>query len=188
MPFLVEFHTADDVSITNVFIPKLRPVTAILESSIIYAPSYLSPYLLNVASQDMAVNGSITPVDFKYTVGGFSTAKWNRAFIDLQDGAQNFDPADFGAISNGLTNGVDIVVVKDGVEEVVENWKTNMDISMTMYNFDSPFKVGAYVGRWTILSDIGGPITLFPGDEIIARVQDDLLALDAFRFRLKLRQ
>lgn len=183
----LEFHTTDSVSITNIYIPKLRPVSAIMETGVKYATSYKSPYLLNGGSQSMAVNGSVAPVDFEYEITGLTNAKWIRSFIDLQDGAQNFDPEDFGALT-ALTNGVDIIVVKGGIETVMENWKTNMDISMTMYNFDSPFKIGAYIGRWTITSDIGSPITLNPGDKVILRVNDDLSGLDAFRFRLKLSQ
>lgn len=183
----LEFHTTDAISITNIFIPKLRPVSAIMETTVKYATSYKSPYLLNTGSQAMNVNGSITPVDFEYEITGSTTARWYRSFIDLQDGTQNFDPENFAAIT-ALTNGVDIIVVKDGVETVLENWKKNMDISMTMYNFDSPFKIGAYIGRWTINSDIGSPITLFPGDKIIARVRDNLTSIDAFRIRLKLSQ
>ena len=184
-----EFHTTNSISLTNIYIPKLQAVAAILETPIKYATSYKSPYLLNAASQDMRVAGTLgTPIDFKYIITGFTSAKWIRSFIDLQDGAQNFDPADFGAIASGLTNGVQIIVVKDGVEAVMETWKTNMDVSMTMFDFSSPFKVGAYVGRWTIVSDIGSPITLFPGDEIICRIRDTLTALDAFRFRTKLSQ
>jgi hypothetical protein len=184
----LQFHTADTISITNIFMPKITPVSAIMETAVKYASSYKSPYLENTGSQDLRVDGSTTPVDFIYTIAGLTSAKWIRSFVDLQDGAQNFDPANFGAISNGLTNGVDIIVEKDGVEYVIENWKTNMDISMTMYDFSSPFKIGAYVGRWTIASDLGTPVTLFPNDKIIIRINDNLTALDAFRFRVKLSQ
>lgn len=183
-----EFYTADTVSITNLYIPKIAPVGAIPESPIVFASSYMSPYLENASSQAMNVDGSSTPIDFKYIVTGFSSVKWNRSFIDLQDGNQNFNPEDFGAITNGLSNGVEIIVNKDGVETVLETWKTNMDISMTMYDFESPYRLGAYIGRWTIQRDIGAPLTLFPGDEIIVRINDNLTALSAFRFRVKLKQ
>jgi hypothetical protein len=184
----LEFHTADTISLTNCFIPKLRPVSAILEAAVKYATSYQSPYLLNGASQDMNVDGSDTPVDFVHTCTGLTRCTWQRSFIDLQDGNTNFNPEDFGAITGGLTNGVEIIVVKDGVETLMETWKTNMDISMTMYNFDSPYRAGAYIGRWTITSDIGSPITLFQGDQVILRVNDNLTGPDAFRMRLKLSQ
>lgn len=184
----IEFHTTNSVAITNIFIPKLRSVSAVISNTIVYADSYMSPYLLNGASQNMAVDGSGTSVDFKYTVSGLNSAKWRRSFIDLEDGAQEFLPENFGAIAGGLANGVDVIVVKDGSEIIIENWKNNMDISMTCYDFNNPYKVGAYIGRWTISSDLGEPITLFPDDEIILRINDDLTGLDSFRFRLKLRQ
>jgi len=183
-----QFHTADTISITNIFIPKIRVIASIPETPITYGSSYKSPYMLNGGSDDMTVDGSTTPVDFTYTIVGFSPGRWVRNFIDLQDGTQNFQPEDFGAINGGLTNGIDIIVLKDGVETILENWKTNMDISMTCYDFTSPFKAGAYIGRWTITSDIGSPITLFPDDGLIIRINDNLGALDAFRFRAKLKQ
>jgi hypothetical protein len=37
-------------------------------------------------------------------------------------------------------------------------------------------------------SDIGGPMTFFPSDKIIARVQDDLTTIESFRLRLKMSQ
>jgi hypothetical protein len=186
--FRLEFHTTDTVSITNIYIPKLQVVASISETPIVYGSAYKSPYMLNGGSQDMTVDGSTTPVDFTYTVTGISPARWYRNFIDLQDGAVDFLPENFGAINNGLTNGVDIIVVKDGVETVLENWKTNMDISMTCYDFTSPYRAGSYIGRWTIERDIGNPITLYPNDGLIIRIKDNLTALDAFRFRAKLKQ
>ena len=184
----LEFHTTNEVCITNLFIPKLRVVSSVIQTSTVYATSYKPPYLLDGAVQDMAVDGSTTPVDYIYTATGIGAARWNRSFIDLQDGNQDFLPENFGSITNGLTNGVDIIVQKDGVETILENWKTNMDISMTCYDFTSPFRTGSYIGRWTINSDIGSPITLFPNDQIIIRINDNLTTLDAFRFRAKLRQ
>jgi len=120
-------------------------------------------------------------------VTGVGSAKWTRSFIDLQDGVQDFQPELFGVLA-ALPNGVQIIVEKDGVEEILETWNTNMDISMTCYDFSAPYKAGAYIGRWTILSDLNTPITLFPGDKIICRIRDPLVGIDAFRFRVKLRQ
>lgn len=184
----IEFHTADPVCITNIFIPKLSVISTIPETAITYAASYKSPYMLNGASDDMTIDGSVTPVDFIYTITGFAPARWYRSFIDLQDGIQDFQPDNFGAITNGLINGVEVIIQKDGIEYIIETWNTNMDISMTCFDFSSPYKAGAYIGRWTITSDIGNPITLFPDDQIIIRINDNLTGLDSFRFRAKLRQ
>ena len=184
-----EFHTVNTVSLTNCFIPKLRVIASVSQSSVVLPDAYKNPYMLNAThGQDMAQNGSVTPIDYEYEVTGFGTAGWVRNFIDLQDGVQAFQPENFGAIVGGLTNGVDVIVEKDGVEIPIENWKTNMDISMTCYDFTPPYKAGAYIGRWTITSDLGASITLFPGDKLIVRVSDDLTDLDVFRFRSKLKQ
>ena len=185
----IEFHTTDAIGITNIYIPKLAIIAAVPETPIVFAASYKSPYLTNVTfDQDMAQAGSLgVPIDFEYEVTGNSPARWTRSFIDLQDGAQDFQPDDFGALA-ALVNGVQIIVEKDGVEYVMETWNSNMDISMTCYDFSAPYKAGAYIGRWTILSDLNAPITLFPGDKIICRIRDTLTGLDAFRFRIKLKQ
>jgi hypothetical protein len=186
---ILEFHTSDAVSITNIYIPKLMVVASIAETPIVLPSAYKSPYLLNNGSQSMTVDGSVTPVDFTYQITGFSNARWVRNFIDLEDGNVDFVPENFGAISGGLANGVDVIVEKDGVEYIIENWKTNMDISMTCYDFSSPYRTGSYIGRWTITSDLGGtPITLFPDDILIVRINDNLEGLDDFRFRAKIKQ
>jgi len=186
--FKLQFHTTDTISITNIYIPKIRVVASIPETPITYGTSYKSPYMLNGGSDDMTVDGSVTPVDFTYTVSGFSPARWVRNFIDLEDGNQTFLPENFGAISGSLMNGVEIIVLKDGVETILETWKTNMDISMTCYDFTQPYRSGSYIGRWTITSDLGSPITLFPNNGVIIRINDDLTGLDTFRFRAKLKQ
>jgi len=180
----IEFHTTYPISLTNLFIPKIQPVISINKSATKFATAYNSPYLLNTGSQDMNVNGSVTPVVFSYTALN-EVETWQRSFIDLQDGIQDFQPTQFGALS-ALINGVQVAVIKNGVETVIETWRTNMDISMTMFDFQSNYKAGAYIGRWTITSDMGTPITLFKGDSIIIRINDNLSTLDAFRFRLKI--
>lgn len=186
-----EFHTVNKVSLTNVFIPKLRIISSTPETPVIYADAYNGVFLKNGASEDMVVDGTLgSPIDFKYTLVGLARGLWHRSFIELTDGNQDFISSNFGAIVGGLTNGVQIIVVRNGFEKVLETWKSNMDISLTMFDFRSPYRQGEYVGRWTIPSDIGGPITLFEGDEIILRVRDllDTLALDSFRFKIKIKQ
>lgn len=184
----LEFYTSDPVSISHLFINKTQSVLSISQSPIVYPSSYKSPYLLNMGSQDMNVNGSVTPIDFIYQVEGTSPTYWHRSFIDLRDGNNAFYPDDFGEIATGLINGVDIIIEKDGVEFLLENWKTNMDISMSCYDFTPPYITGAYIGRWTISSDLGSPLTLFSGDKIICRINDNLTGLTKFRFRVKLKQ
>lgn len=185
----IEFHTTNTIGITNIYVPKLMVIASIPETSIVLPSSYKAPYLLNGGSQDMAVDGSVTPVDFVYEITGASPGRWVRNFIDLQDGNQTFLPENFGAITGSLTNGVDIIAEKDGIEYLLENWKTNMDISMTCYDFTQPYRSGAYIGRWTITNDTGGsPITFFPGDKLIVRIKDNLIPLELFRFRAKFKQ
>jgi len=186
----IEFHTIDTISLTNIYMPKVVSVSATIETSVVFAASYNGVLLANPlnSSTDMNVDGSITPVDFVYEVTGLTRALWHRSFIELTDGNQAFLSDNFGAIAGGLTNGVDIIVLRNGVEKVLETWKTNMDISLTMFDFNSPYRQGEYIGRWTLPSDIGSPISLFEGDKIIFRVRDDLLTLDSFRNKIKVKQ
>ena len=180
-----EFHTVNSISLTNLFIPKLRSVSAFVESAIKYASSYISAELENGGSTNMVVDGSETPADFVYTAP--QTIKWYRSFVELTGGTQAFDSQDFGNIS-ALTNGVQLIVEKDGVETIMETWKNNMNISKTMYDFTTPYKQGEYTGRWTLSSDIGSPITLFAGDKIICRINDNLTvggSLQTFVFNIK---
>lgn len=187
----LEFHTADEVSLTNVFMPKTVSVSSTLEQPVVFADAYNGVFLKNVASDDMVVDGTLgSPIDFKYTLIGLARGLWNRSFIELTDGTQNFNSSNFGAIVGGLANGVQVIVKRNGIEKIIETWKTNMDISLTMFDFNSPYRQGEYIGRWTLPSDLGAPITLFDGDEIILRVRDLLstLGLESFRFKIKLKQ
>ncbi len=62
----------------------------------------LSEMLLNGGSEDMAVDGSVTPVEFSFTVPADRRIRISRVFITIEDGNQEFDPQDFGAINEGL--------------------------------------------------------------------------------------
>ena len=179
-----EFHTDDGVGLTNISVQKSALVTSRNLPVILYPEYALSKFLTDTGgSEDMNVDGSTTPVDFYSEAVVLSFLE--RSFMGLKDGLTDFTSSNFGAINGGLTNGVDIIIKSDGVELPIANWKTNYDISLTMYDFYSPFKDGAYVGRWTFSKDNGNPYAMRPGDRFIVRINDNLTGLDFFKFRVK---
>lgn len=181
----LEFNTTVGVGVTNLAVPKNKFVA--VASSIVFGSNNLSALLKNPLdnSPDMNVNGSITPVDFEYEVPAGKILKLRRTFLALKDGVSDFTSTNFGAISGGLTNGVDVLITHLGVEYLLTTWKTNYDISLTMYDFYSPYKDGAYAGRWSFEKDTGEPFTLEQGDKIIARIKDDLTGTDIFQQSIK---
>ena len=179
----LEFHTIDGVGLTNISIQKSILATVRNLPTVLYAEQGLSALLLNGASPDMNVNGSVTPVDFEFEATVLSFIE--RSFIALTNGLTEHTSSNFGAINGGLTNGVDVIILSDGVEIPIANWKTNIDIPLTMYDYNNPFKDGAYAGRWTFSRDTGEPYALRPGDKVVLRIQDDLTGLDLFQFRIK---
>jgi hypothetical protein len=180
----VEFCTVDPVGITNFSIQKTIITASRIITSVKNPADRISEYLMNGAIQNMNVDGSVTPVDFIYEVGGDQTELFNRLIFSLVDGLTEFSSGNFGALS-ALTSGVEMIIEVAGVEYIQEIWQTNMDISETCYDFTNPYKDGAYVGRWTFSRDTNSPVFLPAGSKFIARVNDDLTGLDLFQMRLK---
>lgn len=180
------FHTSDTVNITRTIIT--RAITTISQSLGIEleADKYLSQLLLNSASSNMAVTGSLAnPVDFTYTVPAGKKVSLRRMLIMLKQGQNEFSSDNFAAI-NALTNGVDMRIVKNnGVEVPMELWFENADISLTMYDFANPYKDGTYIGRHSFDRDVGDFITLRQGDTFRIRIQDNLGSIVKFLSLLK---
>lgn len=150
--------------------------------------NYLSVFLLDGVVKDMAVDGSITPVEYNFTVPTDRRVKLSRAFITIEDGPLAFRPGDFGAISGPLANGVEVSVTPSGGSKtVLELWQTNREIRNTYFDFDASFRTdGQYVGRWTITEDFdGGELFLNDSDKFSVLIQDDLGPLDFMSYRLK---
>ena len=154
--------------------------------------NYVSEYLTNGGSEDMAVNGG-TPVEFSYTVPADTIVYVTRSFVAIEDGSVAFNPAHFAALGAALGNGVEVSITPNGGSKVVlELWKTNRQVRDTMFDFDQEFKSdGAYIGRWTFGKDLGNftndkpGIELNAGDKFSVIVQDDLTDLDWMSFKIK---
>lgn len=150
--------------------------------------NYLSTYLLDGSTINMAVDGSVTPVIYRYTVPANTRVSIVRSFITLEHGAAAFAPGVFAALGAELTNGVEISVTPSGGSKVVlELWKTNRHVRDTFFDFDQTFRTdGIYTGRWTFANDLNGNgIVLKTGDVFDFKIQDDLSAVSYFSFKIK---
>lgn len=140
--------------------------------------------LLNVASNDMAVNGAATPVVFKYTVPAGKVFFPARVIVYFE-GATNFSSNLFADIGVGpLANGVEIACAGT----LWRTWKDNVDVGNTMYDADGK-KVYAkdtksISGRWTFVKEMRDPIKMVTGEEFSFTINDDLSALIFFRVTL----
>ncbi len=142
----------------------------------------LKTYLLNGSSIEMKVNGSVTPVIFKYTVPTGKILLLVRMIIYLS-GSTDFADDKFGN-QTALTNGVEVAVDSN----VWEIWKDNIDLTTCMFDTEGR-KVFAkdtksIGGRWTFSKEVGGPIELVAGEIISVTINDNLSGLDHFRAKI----
>lgn len=150
--------------------------------------NYLSTYLLDGSTIDMAVDGSSTAVTYRYTVPSNTRVSLNRGFLVIEHGAAAFAAGVFGALGAALTNGVEISITPAGGSKVVlETWKTNRQVRDTFFDFDQTFRTdGVYTGRWTFTRDLNNNgIVLTSGDVFDFKIQDNLSTLDYMSFKIK---
>ena len=154
-----------------------------------FANNYFAEFLKDGSTINMAVDGSVTPVEYSFTVATDTRIRLSNGLLTLEDGNQQFSPENFGAIPGALPNGIETSITPfGGVKTVLETWKINRDIQSTMFRFKNQFKQdGAYVGMWEFASDLSGGKGLYlnEGDKFSMLVQDDLSALDFKCFNLK---
>ena len=135
-------------------------------------------------NRNMNVNGSVTPQIFgirntEATIG--AAFDITRLMVYGETNALG-TLEKFGDIAGGLTKGVVLRKV-DGDYKNIINWKTNGDMSNTMYDFK--FVAAAaqaqdgFVGRFT-LAKLGSVVRLNPGEDLQCVVQDDLSSLSGF--------
>ena len=134
------------------------------------------------ASNQMAVDGSITPVVFKYTAPAGVLTVLARMIIHIQGAGGN--PGDYAGIAGGLTNGLLFQAYDtDGTSLVDftggESIKKNSDYAH-MAGVDVRVATGGgtheIIVRATIVK-AGAALALTPGQYIAATVQDDLRAI-----------
>lgn len=143
---------------------------------------FIYDFVLAGASIEMAVNGSITPVLFKYTVPAGFQARVTRMVIHLTDAGSN--PGDFGGINGGIANGVliqafhaDDVLGLDFLNGT--SIQVNGDYAhISGVDIDVKTGVGldSTVARATI-TKTGSSLLMDPGEYIGLTVQDDLTSI-----------
>lgn len=148
--------------------------------------------LQNGGSAEMAVNGSITPVNFDYVVPEGFRFFWYRFIIMMSDGAKVFNATEFGTIP-ALTNGCTISIIDDQLtpaEAISVNalmgsgaFKKNADFAQLAGNDVQTLVDGRGIAaRWTLSRMTGGHPTMLPsGWGVRFTINDDLTALDEVR-------
>lgn len=141
-------------------------------------------HLLNVASRDMNVNGSVTPVIFKYTVPADKAFLLTRLNLVIED--NSVDPSNFGGIAE-LTTGVEIVVhntAHDVLADFTDGFpiKTNKEFGI-MAGTDSVIQTGvgddALLVRFS-MNKAGAIMILEAGDHVEMTINDDLSSVSKF--------
>lgn len=139
----------------------------------------------NGGSTDMGVDGSLSPQDF--TFGPPAGQTWyveNLQVLVIDSGTTG--PNDFGAINDGVNNGFQILQEIDSVEYELGNFQNNASLSLcfAQSSFASSTQNGWYDSRnfYQGVKDFNNMITLSgdDGDQLIARVRDNLTGLDNF--------
>lgn len=141
---------------------------------------------------NMQVNGSITPVDFKYTFNGDSGANVpidiQGIVLTFQSGATVPDDGTFGgipAIANGL-----LLRKVNTVNSGLGNYTSNQEFRDVGANVEYSDKAPAGTNATNIFIDIVGKfgkvIRIDPrlDDYILAKVRDNLTGLDKFTMAL----
>lgn len=150
---------------------------------------YIDDLFANGSSTSMVVNGSSTSQDFE--IGPPAGQIWyvDAISIIITDSGST-DVVDFGAISGGLSNGVQLIQEINSTEYVIGNYTNNAALS------------GAFIQQQVLSSDSGwfdssdffhGSKEFKPqiilngddGDKLIFRIRDDIRGLNNFKATVK---
>ena len=138
-------------------------------------------HLLNGTNYNMAVDGSVTPVEFSYDVPTGKYLELTRIMFGFE--ATTAFSAELFANLPALTNGIDLVC--DNTTFV--NWKTNSDIKLSMYDTDAPAafaKIERQLnGRFTMRRAFGGDLRVNNAFKFV--INDDLSSLVAFQVKIQ---
>lgn len=91
---------------------------------------YKHPFLLNGSNKSMDVDGSSTPVPFRFTPGAGEVWFVESLSLFIYDPG-SMDLGDFGAIEGALTNGLQINIKSKGTVYEFVNLQDNTDISLS---------------------------------------------------------
>lgn len=155
------------------------------DSSRIDPANHVSEYVLNSSSNDMAVDGSSTPVTFSFTPPAGKDFELSRVILYLETSTA-MDSIEFGNIS-ALANGVQINA--DG--ETITNWQDNIDMLTDMFDLAQAGEAFGKVtrtlaGRWTFTRDVPVKSLLIPdGQSFDVVIRDAIQTISIFRLKVK---
>jgi len=130
-----------------------------------------------LVSENMAVDGSVTPISFRIQPPAERIWNIERIIIGMKTEGEP-DDSTFGDIAS-LTNGVIVREVINGSIRTLAQWRDNSDIAQDMFDvtFTSASRLGQYGvrGRWTF-TKFSHEVILNGnnGDYIEVIIQDDL--------------
>lgn len=141
---------------------------------------YVYKWLRDDTERNMAVDGSVTPVEYKYTNPGPGSLQLERMIVYIEDGG-SFDSGRYGNSGDPLTVGIGVAIkdAQDAIrldlldgEPITTNgeWAA-MCYDVTHENYGSGNEYIAV--RWTF-GKAGQALTLREGESFVMTVNDDL--------------
>lgn len=183
--FRLRFSTPNSIFLTSVSVAKnIETVsrTVLLSTQ---AEEYGTAFLQNAGSSEMNVNGSLAaPIIFEFVVPSDKTFELRQLLPTIIDGNMQFLALNFGGLA-ALANGVLLRTVSPlGAIQDVVNWKRNIDLNSTMFDFDDKYNKGAQAGRWNIANILDRVIDFLPGSSLQVLIRDDLTGIDEIRIQV----
>ncbi len=138
------------------------------------------------SSKDMAIDGT-TPAEFEIAPGNDEIMIISEIPLTLIDDGASMLPQNFGGVGV-LTNGVELVALIDGVEDIICNLKDNKDLLNCFYGGVLGSGLVGATGFFETVDFVSGsfnfdaPLLLNgqTNDRLFIRIQDDLAALGHF--------
>ena len=169
-------------------LPQRLDVSAAIPSHPDNICDYYDLYLQNGASKDMTVDGSVTAVDFQFTLAGALIYYVDSLTIFMNDPG-TATAANFGSLGAPLTNGVQIDAQQAGTTGLIniQNIQSNIDLAQVFAIDGAPglvtggfFDSGDYfLGRLKFPV----PLVLYGAftDFFRVRIRDDLTGITDFQ-------
>ena len=162
-----------------------------LDFNLPYNQIFLSDYLSNGVNYEINGNYSATPTSFIFTSPSNRVSFIKRLILKIEDAS--IDPADFGGIPGGITNGMTLSFKRtSGASETfiggtdVIPLRKNSDISGLCYDFNLIAGTGDDVGVFRYSPFLGSrPIIIMPTGTIQANFNDNLTGLSSFRIQIQ---
>jgi len=147
-------------------------------------------FLLNGASKEMAVNGSVTPVDFRIEADDVQDIIITDMILAGQDGSLKFSK--WFAQNNPLTNGVEISLKSDNALSTYDPLTTTTDLmSFSSGNIENSSVTGEAVVisfrkfSPSLIIRAQGTHGVGNDDFIQVKIQDSLTSMDSFTCQVR---